>query len=767
MRLRRGGHETRREVAFHQSFSGQSEMGTVFLRVFESSWFNTEVWAGGGTGTELSAIAVARPGRGGVTLSFSQDMAAHQRSLGLAALGWWLTSRGLGEPIEESFTRLEAVGVQKLGKASRTAALVATRRLAEAIHSEAGAPGVQPELFSGAAAGPSWLQRLETLLDTPRIGLKLEKALSGDSEDFAALIEVDLEEDRSVMLAARLAGWIESQIGSQDEPPAMARFLAQGWPIAAGSDRYVTFQQEFLANFLTELADAPREITIPLGEPVEFLEWLEKESAGKLVKSTPLPPPVVDPAIDAAPLAVEAEIPARPEVVEEKLASEPEEEPMAEATAEPEAATPETEATKESEAEAEPAAEPSIPSVEEPTPPPHDERRADPAEAENDKPVVATSSPVQAPPAPSESPTTEHATPRRGAPTGLYAFLFQIGWVALVVFGWKAVSSRHSRLTAQASPAPVAVPAATEGGQQQTTSPAPTPSTRTPVVTATTPKPPADAGQPTPATDTLPQKPEMSVLPDQLESQAKALAAAGHHAEAVAMYRRISQIQAQDRMMGRLPRALNFARMAASMAALERWDEADAVVERAQALLEELLPTHDMDTALGLEMVADYWASRERWPLAARLYQKAVQTYEGTKAENSSEEMSAINRLAGALRQIGDVKTSEKLYRQLLKGYEGAGNIVALDAASAAHNLANVLVTTNRAGEAREYYEQALTWIAKAPPGNPEAERMLVIMTSNYEHCLQAMGVPENEAEAKARKPLPRATPGKGTPRSR
>lgn len=242
------------------------------------------------------------------------------------------------------------------------------------------------------------------------------------------------------------------------------------------------------------------------------------------------------------------------------------------------------------------------------------------------------------------------------------------------------------------------------------------------------------------------------MLPDELVPQALELASAGHHAEAVGVFRRIVQIQAQDKATGRLARALVMARLAASLAALERWDEADAVVERAQALLEELLPAHDAETALGLEMVADYWASRERWPLAARLYQRAVNTYEGTPAENSAQELSAVNRLAGALRQIGEVKRAEFLYRQLVKGYDGAGSVVAVDAASASHNLANLLLTTNRAGEARQYYEQALALLAKAPPEEQQAPRMALMMRANYQRCLIAMGMSAEEAQQKAEK---------------
>ena len=248
----------------------------------------------------------------------------------------------------------------------------------------------------------------------------------------------------------------------------------------------------------------------------------------------------------------------------------------------------------------------------------------------------------------------------------------------------------------------------------------------------------------------------MSVAPNELDAQALALAAAGHHAEAAAVFRRIVQLQAQDKTINRLPRALVYARMASSLAALERWDEADASVERAQALLEELLPTHDAETALGLEMVADYWASRERWPLAARLYQKAVQTYQETEAENSLQQMSALNRYAGALRQLGEVKMAEKYYRQLVNAFAGGGGIVATEAASASHNLANVLFVTNRAGEALKYYEEAFAWLAKAPAEDlAHAKRMAILMEDNYERCLTATGIPASEAAERAHKAVP------------
>ena len=42
-----------------------------------------------------------------------------------------------------------------------------------------------------------------------------------------ALIEIDLAEDRSVMLAARLAAWLHAQVEGGDEPAALAVFLAQ------------------------------------------------------------------------------------------------------------------------------------------------------------------------------------------------------------------------------------------------------------------------------------------------------------------------------------------------------------------------------------------------------------------------------------------------------------------------------------------------------------------------------------------------------------
>ncbi|MEQ1862903.1 MAG: hypothetical protein ABMA13_23525, partial [Chthoniobacteraceae bacterium] len=222
-------------------------------------------------------------------------MSTSNRSLGLAALGWWLASRGLAEPIEESFSRLDPSGVQRLGKASRLAALVAARRLAQALRDEPGYGG--GELFSGSNA---WLDRLETVLNAPRAGYRMEKALAGDAEDFALLLETELPADRAVILAARLAEWLHAQVGANDEPAAVADFLAQGWPIAPGADRHVSYLQEFQANLHAELSDAPPEITMPLGDPGEFLAWLDSEagqhvSVAETAPGIPPPAPPSDP----------------------------------------------------------------------------------------------------------------------------------------------------------------------------------------------------------------------------------------------------------------------------------------------------------------------------------------------------------------------------------------------------------------------------------------------------------------------------------------
>jgi hypothetical protein len=597
------------------------------------------------------------------------QMSLPNRSLGLAALGWWLAARGLSEPIEESFFRLEPAGVQRLGKASRLAALVATRRLARALRDEPASAAGQTELFSSETSPTTWLDRLDVVLNAPRVGLRLEKALTGVADDFGGLLEIELAEDRAVMLAARLAEWLQSQVGGDDEPAALASFLAQGWPLAPGADRHITFLQEFLINLHAELADAPAEITLPLGEPEEFRAWLETEAA------RPSAPVTATRTLD----------------------------------------------------------------LPEPTPP------ITPA-----PPLAATeSSAVHAEPEPAAVPAVDLSEPlRERTRLRVWAFLFQVGWAALLIVGWRAL--QHHRV---AIPTPVSLTPAVLHTS-------PTPAFRSEKIMPPVAQPPTPTPVPTVPPSPRPVlKPELSIMPNDLHSQALALAAEGHHAEAVPLFRRISQIQAQDRTIGRLPRALVLARLASSLAALERWDEADAVVERAQALLEELLPAQDAETGLGLEMVADYWASRERWPLAARLYQKAVQAYENTPAENSQEQIAALSRQAGALRQIGELNRAEQLYRQVVKAYSGAGAIVALDAASASHNLASILIVTERAAEARTYYEQALAWLAKAPPAEGQVQRMTALVSANYERCLEASGVPADEAQKKARKLLAPAVP--------
>lgn len=632
-------------------------------------------------------------------------MSSTNRSLGLAALGWWLAARGLSEPINESFFRLDPAGVQRLGKASRLAALVAARRLAHALREEPGYGG--GDLFSPNNA---WLDRLDTVLNAPRVSLRLEKALTGDAEDFDALIEVGLIEDSSVMLAARLAEWLHSQVGGSDEPAALAVFLAQGWPLAPGAERRITFVQEFLANLQTELSDAPSEITAPLGAPEEFLEWLESEAGhapATTAKALDLPPPT-PPTTPAPPI---------------------------------EAPTDEAVAPHE-----EPAVSHEEPSVshEEPS---HPDEYPEDTSHEEEAHAAEVTSPAAQQSAQSVTPQVEHEIYEEAVKEHkrlrFWALFVQIGWVAAIFFGWQWYQEhRASTAKVERSATPAAAP-----------SPSPVAKTSTPASS------PRLTVHPTPATLLLstppPLQPEMSVVPGDLYSQALALAAAEHHAEAVALFRRIVQLQAQDKQLGRLPRALVYARMASSLAMLERMDEADASVERAQALLEELLPTHDAETALGVGMVADYWASRERWPLAARLYQKAVQAYEDTSAENSLEQLSTVNRLAGALRQIGEMTRAEQLYRQLVKAYAGAGAVVATDAASAAHNLGNVLLVTNRAGEAIRYYEEAFAWLGKASPSDePTVKRMAVMMQASYERCLGATGIPPQEAHERALKAM-------------
>ena len=658
-------------------------------------------------------------------------MPVPNRSLGLAALGWWLAARGLAEPIEESFTRLEATGIQRLGKASRIAVLAATRRLARALREAgSGAAAAPSELFNIEPNPSPWLDRLDVLLNTPRIGLRLEKALVGDAEDFTFLLEAELAEDRAVMLAARLAGWMNEQLGEGGEPEILPHFLAQGWPLVEYSDRQVTFLEEFLVNLHTELSDAPAEITIPLGEPREFLEWLESET-GSAAKSAAPSAPAQEPSIAETPAPTALDL---PPPVPPTTPSPPIESPAAAETL----STP----------------------VEEPA---HTPFQSSPVT----QPAAPVATPVTVAPEIDQETLDYRREHRR---LRVWALLLQVGWVVLLIIGWRVFQERSKLVhTKGSTPAPSVATATATAAPRVTPAFAQTAPSLQPVEP---PPEPVAAAKIAP----LPLKPELSVMPDELNAQASSLAAAGHHAEAVALLRRMAQIQALDKSAERLPRALVLARLASSLAALERWDEADAAVERAQALLEELLPTHDAETALGIEMVADYWASRERWPLAARLYQKSVQAYESTPAENSQEQLSAVNRLAGALRQIGDSSRAEGLYRQLVKAYSGAGAVVALDAASSSHNLANLLLVTNRAGEARNYYEQALTWLTKAEPDDEEAKQMAILMRANYERCLIATGIPEAEARQRALATTKLATantektpatpaPGKNSPR--
>lgn len=593
--------------------------------------------------------------------------------------------------------------MQRLGKAGRIAALEAVRRLGRALREEPSAVAGETDLFGG---GTTWLDRFETVMNTPRIGLRLEKALSGDSEDFDALIAVELAEERALMLAARLAEWLRAQVGDGGEPVTLATFLAHGWPPEPGSDRRVTFVHEFLANLRAELSDAPSEITNPLGDPRELLDWLESESGITHPRVEPTPsgsaklsmppldlPPPSPPTTPAPPIEL-----SEPGPIDEQTSAHPD--------------------------------EPVEPHPDEPI----DEHTDEPTE----EPVVA------APPTPTPIDWVHEEAERERVQFRRWAFIVQAGWVVLLIIGWRFYQKHRT-------PLPTPTPrAATPTPVVATPSPRPVAKT-TPGAPRLTVPPPTT----TPAIPQTPMAPEMTVAPSELHEQALALAAAGHHAEAASLFRRIVLLQAQDHSLGRLPRALVYARLASSLAALERWDEADASVERAQALLEELLPTHDAETALGVEMVADYWASRERWPLAARLYQKSVQTYEGTNAENSNVQLSVVNRLAGALRQIGEVTRAEQLYRNLVKSYQGMGAIAGIDAATASHNLGNVLLVTNRAGEALKFYEQAFTWLAKVDPSSEQAKRLGVLMEANYARCLVATGIPAEEANTRAQKALP------------
>jgi tetratricopeptide (TPR) repeat protein len=181
---------------------------------------------------------------------------------------------------------------------------------------------------------------------------------------------------------------------------------------------------------------------------------------------------------------------------------------------------------------------------------------------------------------------------------------------------------------------------------------------------------------------------------------------------------------------------------------------ADSDASNAQELLEALLPAHDPEIGEALKELAQHWETRERWPEAARVLQKAVQAYEGTPAENAGPQLEAVNRWAGALRKTGRLTEAEKLYRTLLQAYEGTGPALEVDAATVAHNLANALVDSGRFADARGYYERALTLLADHWPTEDEAQRLAGIMGQNYQHCLVALGIPDDEALAHTRKLL-------------
>jgi tetratricopeptide (TPR) repeat protein len=304
-------------------------------------------------------------------------------------------------------------------------------------------------------------------------------------------------------------------------------------------------------------------------------------------------------------------------------------------------------------------------------------------------------------------------------------------WVAAMLYGWHWLSTR---------PRPAA-PTATAAAS-----------------TAATPPPAAPISAASLFRTQPSIRPELALAPAELEPAALELAARGEHEEAAALWRRIVQIHAQDKSIERLPRAIALARLAASLSALERWEEADAAVERSQAILEELLPIRDPALATAFEMVGDYWASRERWPQAADAFRRGVEAYEKTGQENSIAQMMAVNRLAGALRQLGDLKTSEDLYRRLIRAFDGAGPGVAIESASASHNLANLLLQTDRPSEAREHYEKALGLLTRSTADEALASRMAVQMAPNYERALIASGIPPDEARIRALRATSRAT---------
>jgi tetratricopeptide (TPR) repeat protein len=185
-----------------------------------------------------------------------------------------------------------------------------------------------------------------------------------------------------------------------------------------------------------------------------------------------------------------------------------------------------------------------------------------------------------------------------------------------------------------------------------------------------------------------------------------------------------------------------------------RLEAADATARQAQELLEKLLPASDARLADALENLATHWEARDQWPEAARAHQNAVKAYEGTPAENTSPQLNAVNRLAGAFRRVGRRAEAEKLYRTLLRAYESAGPALEVDAATVAHNLANALVDGQRLAEARGFYERALALLADHWPTEENAQQLAGIMARNYQQCLFALGLSETEAQEHTRRLL-------------
>jgi tetratricopeptide (TPR) repeat protein len=566
-------------------------------------------------------------------------MFAPPRSLGLAAFGWFLASRGRSEPLRESLSRLDGEGAAELMKAGRTAAIVAVKELAAALRYAGTGMTPPPVSPKGAPAEMAWVDRLEVALALPAADARLDDGLTRSAEDFNFLLETNSPKERAIKLAARLAEYLGELIDPEGAPTALDSFLIYGWPWTTSEDQPVTFLELWQAAFCDALDTAPAYVTSPFCALGEFRAWL------------------------ASPLGI--------------------------------GRFPETELKFDTE----------------------------------------------------QISRLGHKPPKF---RGFWLVAAQSIWIGLFVFLlWQCGKARRS----EPSPPP---------------SLSPTPSTPTAVVLPTPspeppPPPPSALVEPAAPVSAATPEPTSVAVPDpgpalaelslsELSARALRLTEAGDHEQVVPVWRQIIALHEKKPNTTVQPRAMALARLASALAALGRWEEADAAVEKAQGILDRAFAIHDANIAMTYETLGGYWADRNLWPLAARAFQQAVRAYEKTPQENSVTQLAAINRLAGALRQIGETNRAEQLYRRLVKSYDGSGLVVAHEAASAHHNLANLLLTTDRPGEARGFYERAFALLAKTPAEDSSSTAMRERMAANYERCLLALGLDEETAGTKARR---------------